>query len=295
MRRQGSEADGRYGRREALWLHHAWEAALRSAGLASFDALMNVEGTRTLDKAGLGEGRQRTELTLDGCRLYLKRYDESLGASGIISRLHHSRSPAYAEWQRVRAVEAAGVRVPEVVAFGQRRGSRRTRQSLLLFASAAGWSLEQWARDWPDRLREPQRKDAASRALADAVATLHNAGLFHRDLYLSHIFACARSDGTFDITLIDLARVIRPRVAKPRWRVKDLAALHYSTPEGVASAVDRVRWYKRYRGIARLSGWDRWLVKWVDWKARRIARHTDRHGLAINEAKSSDHRAARRI
>jgi heptose I phosphotransferase len=110
--------------------------------------------------------------------------------------------------------------------------------------------------------------------LAAVVRTLHQAGLVHRDLYACHVFAHDRGqtrdagetpathEGKMpsphaDLYLIDLARVFRPRWLTFRWRVKDLAQLHYSMP---AAWVEKywARFLEQYLTPDRSSHRDRW-------------------------------------
>jgi tRNA A-37 threonylcarbamoyl transferase component Bud32 len=154
------------------------------------------------------------------------------------------------------------------------------RQSLLLTDEVPGRSLE---RRVPDEL-ERRLADRAFKArlgaeLAGVVARLHAARLVHRDLYLSHVFIDEGADGTVRLSLIDLQRVLRPRLRWRRWMIKDLAALDYSTPRAAASRADRLRFWKRYRGAQRLGPGDKALIRAVARKSRRIARHTARRGL----------------
>ena len=113
----------------------------------------------------------------------------------------------------------------------------------------------------------------------DFVRRFHGTGLVHRDLYLCHVFMQA-GDGEPMFRLIDLARMFRPQFRVLRWRVKDLAALNYSTPAGVTTAADRLRFLKRYLDVNRLGPDERRLARRIAWKTALIARHdAHRHGV----------------
>ena len=122
-------------------------------------------------------------------------------------------------------------------------------------------------------------KRSLSRSLAALVARLHNAGLVHRDLYMSHIFVTARGENDLNLSLLDLQRVVRTRWRRWRWIVKDLAALNYSTPFSVATNADRVRWLKLYLNERSVSANQGALIRAVVRKTGRIARHSAKHGL----------------
>ena len=103
--------------------------------------------------------------------------------------------------------------------------------------------------------------------LAGLVGRLHRSGFVHRDLYLSHIFF----DG-LSFRLIDLQRAFRPRWRRRRWLIKDLAALHFSTPAEQVGRWERLRflcWYVReYGDVGSVEG----LARAIDAKARRMGR-----------------------
>jgi heptose I phosphotransferase len=124
---------------------------------------------------------------------------------------------------------------------------------------------------------------AARRALilqlADLVRRLHGAGLFHRDLYLAHIFIGPDVDGPPQLFLIDLQRVVAPRWRRWRWMIKDLAALNFSSAQAGVPGAERLRWLRHYLGVRRLRAEDRRLVRAVAAKSARMARHSARHGL----------------
>ena len=67
------------------------------------------------------------------------------------------------------------------------------------------------------------------------IGELHRAGMAHRDFYTSHVF-CHELEGGFDLYLIDLARVFRPRWRQWRWWAKDLAQLKSSLPAAWSEA-----------------------------------------------------------
>ncbi len=74
--------------------------------------------------------------------------------------------------------------------------------------------------------------------------------------------------------LIDLQRVRWQREGWPRrWIVKDLAALDYSSPAGIVTRADKVRFLREYLGLRRLDAEGRALAASVAAKTRRIARH----------------------
>jgi heptose I phosphotransferase len=112
---------------------------------------------------------------------------------------------------------------------------------------------------------------------ARITATLHGAGLFHKDLYLCHFFLdidrLGRSDGPSRIVLIDLHRLRKHRLWPDWWRWKDLGQLLFSTDD-VAGIDDQDRWrfWRRYCQLVglRWPSCQAWLVRF---RAARYASH----------------------
>jgi heptose I phosphotransferase len=125
--------------------------------------------------------------------------------------------------------------------------------------------------------------------LADISRRLHGAGYYHCDLYLCHFFVRELADPAaqlqasertpesvpsrelFDLVLIDFTRL--KRSWNPRWRVKDLAQLLFSSDLPGLTRTDRMRFFKYYLGCARLDGAARRLLRRVLWKASMYYRH----------------------
>jgi tRNA A-37 threonylcarbamoyl transferase component Bud32 len=123
-------------------------------------------------------------------------------------------------------------------------------------------------------------RDARRRALArvaSLAATLHAAGLHHKDFYLNHLFMDP-DDLQGAVRVIDVERVARHRRALGRWVVKDLAALLHSLPDGALTDAELTRFLVRYlerRGIPRRGVLDG-LVRRVRAKAARMRAHVPR-------------------
>jgi len=271
------QPDPAFVRLNDLTVRAAYEPILRKAGLDSIAALFACPGETTFDKPGLGAWRARLRVTVAGDdesrTLYLKRYDHppvrarrEAAHCGIAAH-----SVAGVEWNWIREFSRAGIPCVDAVAFGEALAGSRELRSVLVTAELPGDALERIVRTWTD--------DTAARArgvlpvLATLVATMHDAGFVHRDLYLSHVFFDPGAPVAESLRLLDLQRVKRPAWNLTRWIVKDLAALNYSTPQAVASLADRVRWLKCYLRRARLDPAARRLLYRVVGKTRQIARH----------------------
>ena len=271
-----------YERIGELMVHPDYRKTLVDNGLCDLGALLETPGENRLDKRGLASWRQRLVLALNTSngvqRCYLKRFTQPPLRQQFKNLLAGFASTAEVEFHWIRKLTELGIAAPQVVACGSRRNGFREVASLLLTAELHGESLEKWL---PRRASSLGRsmKRSLSQSLAALVARLHNAGLVHRDLYMSHIFVATNGKNDINLSLLDLQRVARPRWRKWRWIVKDLAALNYSTPFSVATNADRVRWLKLYLDKRSVSANHGALIRAVVRKTDRIARHSVKHGL----------------
>ncbi|NQU75332.1 MAG: hypothetical protein HQ546_03325 [Planctomycetes bacterium] len=216
---------------------------LRSCGLAEYEAVMAYSHGEPLVKPGLGR-RERIRLELNDPygrhqTVYLKRYGDCRSAKR--------------EWRGIHAVKAAGISTMNPIAVGTGPAG-----GFVMVSEVGGVAL---SRRMAELLSRFGNDAAAMTALAEGLgalaAKLHSSGLAHRDFYACHVFIdqskskndpidrasrqpteCNCSLGlNFQLSLIDLARVFRPRWRKWRWWAKDLGQLKFS--------MDRA-WVDRY-------------------------------------------------
>ncbi|MBI1850498.1 MAG: hypothetical protein HYR85_09160 [Planctomycetes bacterium] len=204
--------------------------------------------------------------------VYGKRH-RSPGLRGLLAdlvRLRQPSNPARREWEATAAVRALGIATPEPLLLVEEDGFVPGRS---LFASAELADARPLDAILPDADFRVRR--AIARAAAGLVRRLHAADLFHRDLYLCHLYL----DGKGALSLIDLHRVgvsLRPR---ERWVVKDLAALWTSCPKRVVTRTDAMRFLRAYLGgrLGRVDARNKRLVHRIIAKAARIARHAPKN------------------
>ncbi len=262
-------------------VNRRFASLLAENGLTTLRSVFRFDGGQCLDKPSLGDWRRRIRLTLRSAAgnqqvFYLKRYDRPPWQSQLerILTKRAARSAAWWEQHQAKQLLRAGIPTISVVAFGERMRGWIERRSFILTEAIAGESLERWVpRNWPDGHEHVRCRRALLEGLARMIAAFHDAGLAHRDLYLSHIFISHNRDGRPAFRLIDLQRVLRPGWRRRRWLVKDLAALNYSSPAGLISKTDRMRWLRTYLGVRRLGDGHKRLARQVLAKTQRIARH----------------------
>ena len=268
------------------------------AGLLAREGLDTVEGAfacgggEDLSKPGLGH-RRRTRLQLTdeaGAQqeLYLKRYGPEPLARRVWKLLTsgHVTGEAEAEFGKIHAVRRAVKSTMEPLAWGQEPGLLGPKRSYIIVAAVPGDALERCGEEFFRRHeRDTNVLKRFTVKLAQLVQDLHRAGLFHRDLYASHIFLHEQEDD-FEMYLIDLARVIQPCWRRERWRIKDLAALKYSMPRRWVE-----EWWDEFLATClgddsgdQMARWDRRIDARVEAMRRRAERKaTEKRMRVTNE------------
>ncbi|MFA6133865.1 MAG: lipopolysaccharide kinase InaA family protein [Phycisphaerae bacterium] len=209
---------------------------IRRNNLDTVASAFSYAQARDLTRAGLGHRRYfRIELTDGQGRplvLYMKRYEREPLAWRLRRLLTYGpgQSPASVEMECVRSANQANLPTIQHAYYQEERDLLGVRRSYILLSAVPGVALEHCFAEFMDRnASRPEVLEDFTRRLAELVAALHRSGYVHRDLYASHIYL-DDPDGAMRLSLIDVARMFRPRCCVFRWRVKDLAQLKYSMP-----------------------------------------------------------------
>jgi hypothetical protein len=256
------------------WTHPNYRAALDELGLTEFESAAALVPTDDhVCKQGRSTARYRLDVGEEVLSLYVKKH---FRLPWWMRRFAPTRLfPGPHEWTNLKIAESLGVRVPEAVFAGALR--EHECGSLLAVRELEGYlPLHIYVPGPLARMPEPQRKArkaALTARLVDVARRLHGKHYFHRDFYLCHFFLRddpSAPDG-FDLVLIDFGRLLKSRLR--RWRVKDLAALCFSTFVDGVSRTDRLRFYLQYLGITKLDAKAKRLLRTVLAKADRYHRH----------------------
>ncbi len=261
---------------------------LASLGLTSLDAVFRFDGVRELAKPNIGRFRRRLQFEVAPTgsnrlvRVYLKRYSRPplLGQLRNWLSHHARRSFARMEYEAADRLATAGITTPHAIACGEQWRTLFEHRSFLITEEVKdSHSLES---QLPPCFQGPLtvEKRRARRGficrLASFIRQFHETGFRHRDLYLSHIFCSTAGE----FCLIDLARASRPFLQQ-RFRLKDLAQLHYSAPAESFTRTDRLRFYLAYVDRRTLLPQDKAIIRKVIRKAHRMARHNRKRGNPI--------------
>lgn len=196
--------------------------------------------------------RRRTLcFTLAG-RSYFAKVHRGVGLIELMKNWLVLRRPvvdAANEYHASIHLAGRGLVVPNVAGFGRAGANPATRRSFLVTdALEARESLEDLTARW--RVTPPPLavKRRAIEAVADVARRMHDAGVNHRDFYLCHLLAdvSALRQGRVELAIIDLHRAqLRPQTPE-RWRMRDLAALDFSSRDFPLTRGDYLRFVRRY-------------------------------------------------
>ncbi len=217
----------------------AYESALRAAGLADFDAMMNV---KTGDAHGWHRHREAAplEIEIDGepRRFFIKRVFKipPKHAFWPLFRGRLGRSQPWLEWHILGELHAAGIPAMRRVAFGERRACGMPRQAFVLVEAVPfAHTLEDWL---VPGFPKPAALSAESlarlmRDLGTLLGRLHGEGFNWPDMVAKHIFAAPDSGATpeqWAFSLIDVERMARSpdRATDVQQRRRDLKGLRKS-------------------------------------------------------------------
>lgn len=252
---------------------------LHANQLDTFGSVMALEGGRVA-RDFPGRRTVRLELKAAGAppqAVYLKRYDAS-----YLSRLGRCLRwigwPGYAdearqEWEALHRVGALGIRTATPVAVGQERAGGLVRRSFLITAEIPG-AVEGHA--WMAQLPARARREFLQRVAAIA-RRLHGAGFVHKDFYIGHILV-APVNGSPELFLIDLQRVVKPALLWRRWLLKDLGAMAYSTLNARASSTMLMRAFLDYSNVTTLGPAEKAIARAALRRVAWLRTRTPKHG-----------------
>ena len=260
-----------------------YHSLLAQMGLDSVAGVFEFQQGQNLIKSNLASWRHRIRFQLpNGQYAYLKRYDHPPKSIQMKAWAQHGQRAFLSGFDKgpMETLQQADVSIPKTIACGgQWQGFFEKQSFIITLELENARSLEKklpacFHSNSPGSGKD--RKECIAK-LADFIRRFHQTGYRHRDLYLAHIFLA--DNGT--LSLIDLHRCFRPTVLKQRYRIKDLAQLHYSCPGQTISRTDRIRFYREYIQSDKLTAADKACLRKIHRKALQIARHDRKHGRAV--------------
>jgi heptose I phosphotransferase len=255
------------------------------AGVNWADRIMGLPVT---DRFHAKQGRSigRLSLQAQGRQLvvYLKRHYRLPWWQGLLATLRPEKgwSPALQEWKHLEWARHQGLPVPTAVAAGEYIGPWGRLQSFLAVEELTGMlplhEAVPAAAAHLDASTFRRWKRGLIEEMARVTCRLHDRRWFHKDLYLCHFYIAEDDtrripDWSDRVRLIDFHRLgHHPRTWR-LWQAKDLAQLLFSSEIAGVSALDRLYFWRSYRGDRIGEWWSRWLARWVRLKAWSYRRH----------------------
>ncbi len=199
--------------------------------------------------------RKTLRFELEGKGFFVKLH---LGAGWreIFKNLVQGRLPvlgAKNEYLAIKKLRQLGVETMTFCAYGYRGGNPAHLQSFVITEALENTvSLEDYCQNWTTTPPTPQLKRALIRRVAEMTRIMHENGINHRDLYICHFLLEKDFDSIelLHLYLIDLHRVQIRKKTPLRWKIKDIAALYFSSLDIGLTQRDLVRFIKYYRGCS---------------------------------------------
>ncbi|PLX50924.1 MAG: hypothetical protein C0613_02515 [Desulfobulbaceae bacterium] len=257
-----------------LWIFKKWQPLLKEAGLVEFADFCRLTG-KEMDRNHRSVV-YRLELGPNKATFYLKLhtnyYKKGLGT------FFRKRPYTLIELANILKYAKAGLGELEPVAWGWQPGRPEGDVSFLLIKELTGYkSLSDWLAD-PACATAGQRRPLA-RAVARMMATMHEHGLAHIDLFAWHVFAKKEGD-EWTAHPLDLERTKKQgclpwsRILARNRQANDLAVLHLTVPWPQTSWSERMRCFHDYCIFRQLPAGDRHFLA----RVLTIARHRGRKG-----------------
>ncbi|MBW1706857.1 MAG: lipopolysaccharide core heptose(I) kinase RfaP [Deltaproteobacteria bacterium] len=201
-------------------------------------------------------GRKTLRFAFQG-RHYFAKIHGGIGVKEMIKNLLQFRLPvlgAENEWRAIQRLEQLGINTTPLLGYGKRGRNPVQIQSFVITEELPhSESLEDFCRDWSDSPPDHALKRALITQVAEIARTVHEHGLNHRDFYICHLRLDISSGmdcpdpRKLKIYLIDLHRMQIRRSISRRSRLKDLAALYFSSMDIGLTERDLLRFVRVYR------------------------------------------------
>jgi heptose I phosphotransferase len=230
----------------------------------------NFKGRKTLRFEHAGKG-------------YFLKIHPGVGWQEIVQSLFNGKFPvlsAQDEYLAIRALEKIGVPTMTVAGYGLRGNNPAHLQSFIITEEIeAAISLEDLTIQWRQHSPEPHVKRMLIRRVAEIARTMHESGVNHRDFYICHFLLkinwLTNNDCNVpSLHVIDLHRSqVRPHLPE-RWRLKDLAGLHFSSMDAGLTHRDRLRFISCYENRSVRETMQNLAPRWseIDRKAIKLYR-----------------------
>lgn len=249
--------------------------------LGQFEDIMSLGGEVYRE----APGRRTVRFERNNRRYFLKTHT-GVGWQEIIKNLSYLRLPvigAMNEWHGAHHLQRLGIDTLSIAGYGTASGSPARRQSFIITDEITdAQSLEEFCNPWRSRPLKDSSEIRFKRWLITQLATtarrLHQSGANHRDFYLVHFLLQPGYENekiipqSSRLAVIDLHRMQLRGSTPRRWRIKDVAGLHYSSMDLKLTDRDRLRFMKIYSSapLRDILASERDFWQGVDRRAQRL-------------------------
>ena len=258
---------------------------LRDAGLQSFESVWRFSGGEVVKQI-----KERSVIRFDfshhGMKrtFYLKRHHlKFIGLGRLLSRFFPELCVSQGRLEFDNICDFRKNKLPTVapVAAGERSVRLFWSESFLITEDPSPLiSLENMLRDYPQYLQGPKhssRRKILLHEMALLARKMHERGFNHLDFNTTHILLHYENHTDVPtLALFDLQRVDKRKFCRFRWKIKSLARLNYSLPDGLFNEKDRVYLFLCYQGKENFNFVDSLQWSWIKKKTDRIRRHTQK-------------------
>jgi len=247
----------------------------RFAGDQAFEQVLATDGKVYRDF----KGRRTLRFEHAGKGYYLKIHP-GIGWAEILRALLQGKLPvlgAQDEYRAILALQQAGVRTMTIAGYGVRHSNPARRESFIITEEIGNAvSLEELIEGKGGPTPTLRKKRVLIREVAAIARAMHRRGVNHRDFYLCHFLLpeqwLVRQNGEAPpLHVIDLHRAQVRRRVPLRWRLKDLAGLHFSSMNAGLTQRDRLLFIACYenRPLRQVAAEPASLWTRVDRQARK--------------------------
>lgn len=223
--------------------------------LGDFRQIMRLQGEIFREAPG-----RKTIRFTHGEQSYFLKTHTGVGWQEIIKNLFYFKLPvlgATNEWHGAHHLQRLGIDTLSIAGYNTLSGNYARRQSFIITDEITkAQSLEEFCSIWkhkpPKKKNEVRYKRWLINKLAQTARRLHDSGANHRDFYLVHFLLQPGYKNnelnvdTSRLFIIDLHRMQLRRFTPKRWKIKDVAGLHYSSMDLGLTKRDLLRFVKLY-------------------------------------------------
>ena len=217
---------------------------------------------------------------------YFIKLHSGIGWREIFKNLLHLRRPilsARNEWHATQYLNILNIATTPPLCYGQ-LGSHPAYQCSFLITQAIAnlVGLDQILAAWHHHYPSPHVRRSWIQGVAHIIRTMHQAGMNHNDCYLCH-FTVSQPVNYYEplthattLYIMDLHRAHIYPCLPIRWRVKDLAALAFSTLNSPLSHRDKLYFIQCYhqQKLSLCLRKHKKLWSWVHYKIKHVSRKT---------------------